>query len=251
MADTRRVAVVTGASRGIGRASARALAGAGLDVYLVAEGTEDELREACAECATAGGSARYGLFDLAQPDSGEAVAAAALAACGRIDVLVNNAGIRIRRPFGQFSAAEFDTLIAVNLRAAFLLSQAVLPAMRASGGGRIIHMASQLGLVADPGGALYGITKAALIQLTRSMALELAPEGILVNAISPGPIATEYYKARLDREPALLEQRLAALPAGRLGTPEEIAETVAFLATTGVRFMTGANLVVDGGYVIH
>jgi NAD(P)-dependent dehydrogenase (short-subunit alcohol dehydrogenase family) len=245
------VAVVTGASRGIGRASARALAGAGLDVYLVAEGTEDELREACVECVASGGEARYGLFDLAQPESGEAVAAAALAACGRIDVLVNNAGIRIRRPFGEYSAVEFDTIIAVNLRAAFLLSQAVLPAMRASGGGRIIHMASQLGLVADPGGALYGITKAALIQLTRSMALELAPEGILVNAISPGPIATEYYKARLDREPELLERRLAALPVGRLGTPEEIAETVAFLATTDVRFMTGANLVVDGGYVIH
>src|SRR5688500_13723208 len=99
MAETRRVAVVTGASRGIGRASARALAAAGLDVYLVAEGTEDELREACAECDAAGSSARYGLFDLAQPESGDAVAAAALAACGRIDVLVNNAGIRIRRPF--------------------------------------------------------------------------------------------------------------------------------------------------------
>jgi NAD(P)-dependent dehydrogenase (short-subunit alcohol dehydrogenase family) len=112
-------------------------------------------------------------------------------------------------------------------------------------------MASQLGLVADPGGALYGLTKAALIQLTRSMALELAPEGILVNAISPGPIATDYYQARLDREPELLKRRLASLPVGRLGTPEEIADTVAFLATTTVRFMTGANLVVDGGYVIH
>jgi NAD(P)-dependent dehydrogenase (short-subunit alcohol dehydrogenase family) len=252
MAENRRVAVVTGASRGIGRASARALAAAGLDVYLVAEGTGEELREACAECENAGQvRARYGLFDLGEPQSAAAIAAAALAALGRIDVLVNNAGIRIRRPFGEFSAADFDSVVAVNLRSAFLLSQAVLPAMRTAGAGRIIHMASQLGMVADPGGALYGLTKAALIQLTRSMALELAPEGILVNAISPGPIATDYYKARLDREPELLKQRLASLPVGRLGTPEEIAEAVAFLATTDVKFMTGANMVVDGGYVIH
>jgi NAD(P)-dependent dehydrogenase (short-subunit alcohol dehydrogenase family) len=253
MAETRRVAVVTGASRGIGRAAARALAGAGMDVFLAAEGTEEELRAACAECtaAGAGARARYGVFDLSQPSAAEAVAAGAMAAFGRIDVLVNNAGIRIRKPFGEFSADDFDAVVAVNLRAAFLLSQAVLPAMRAAGEGRIIHMASQLGMVADPGGALYGLTKAALIQLTRSMALELAPEGILVNAISPGPIATDYYQARLDREPELLKRRLASLPIGRLGTPEEIADTVAFLATTTVKFMTGANLVVDGGYVIH
>jgi NAD(P)-dependent dehydrogenase (short-subunit alcohol dehydrogenase family) len=253
MADTRRVAIVTGASRGIGRACARALAAAGLDVYLVAEGTEAELRDACAECVAADASARarYGIFDLAQPESADEIARAAVDELGRVDVLVNNAGIRIRRPFGEFSAADFDSVVAVNLRAAFLLSQSVLPAMRAAGGGRIVHMASQLGMVADPGGALYGITKAALIQLTRSMALELAPEGILVNAVSPGPIATEYYKARLDREPELLKQRLASLPVGRLGTPEEIAETVAFLATTEVRFMTGSNLVVDGGFIIH
>ena len=252
MADNNRVAVVTGASRGIGRACAHALAAAGLDVYLVAEGTEAELREACSECEAKGTSrARYGIFDRAHADAAEAIAREATGAFGRIDVLVNNAGIRIRRPFGEFSAADFDSVVAVNLRAAFLLSQAVLPAMRAAGAGRIIHMASQLGMVADPGGALYGITKAALIQLTRSMALELAPEGILVNAVSPGPIATEYYKARLDREPELLKRRLASLPVGRLGTPEEIAQTVAFLATTEVRFMTGSNLVVDGGYVIH
>jgi NAD(P)-dependent dehydrogenase (short-subunit alcohol dehydrogenase family) len=249
MAEAKRVAIVTGASRGIGRSCARALAAKGLDVYLVAEGTEDELQAACAECS--GVRARYGMFDLAKPESADAIARAALDALGRIDVLVNNAGIRIRKPFGEFSAADFDGLVAVNLRAAFLLSQSVLPAMRAAGGGRIIHMASQLGMVADPGGALYGITKAGLIQLTRSMALELAPDGILVNAVSPGPIATEYYKARLDREPELLARRIAALPVGRLGTPEEIAETVAFLATTEARYMTGSNLVVDGGYIIH
>ena len=255
MADgERRVAVVTGASRGIGRATARALAGAGFDLYLVAEGTREELEAACGECVEAGSKgarAQYGVFDLASAESAEAIAAAVHEAFGRIDVLVNNAGIRVRHPFGEFTAAEFDSVIAVNLRAAFLLSQAVVPQMRKLGGGRIVHMASQLGMVADPGGALYGITKAALIHLTRCMALELAPDKIAVNAISPGPIATEYYSKRLEREPDLLKRRLAALPVGRLGTPEEIGEAVVFLATTKVGFMTGANLVVDGGYVIH
>ena len=252
MSVANRVALVTGASRGIGRAVALALARAGLDLFLVAEGTEDELKAACAECESAGAKrAAYGVFDLSLPESATRVAAAALDAHGRIDVLVNNAGIRIRHPFGEFTAAEFDAVVAVNLRAAFLLSQAVLPAMRAQKGGRIIHMASQLGLVADPGSALYGITKAGLIHLTRSMAYELGPEGILVHAVSPGPILTEFYKGRLAREPDLLQRRLARSPVGRLGTPEEIAEVVTFLATTGATFMTGGNVVVDGGYVTH
>jgi len=252
MSQTNRVAIVTGASRGIGRAVGLALARAGLDLYLVAEGTGEELEAACAECESAGAKrARHGAFDLSRPESAEGVARAALDALGRIDVLVNNAGIRIRHPFGEFTAAEFDAVVAVNLRAAFLLSQAVLPAMRAVKGGRIIHMASQLGLVADPGSALYGITKAGLIHLTRSMAYELGPEGILVHAVSPGPILTEFYRERLKREPDLLQRRLARSPVGRLGTPEEIAEVVTFLATTSATFMTGGNVVVDGGYVTH
>src|SRR5687768_7961485 len=246
-----RVAIVTGASRGIGRACANALAKAGLDLYLVADGTEEELEAACAECGASGRIAKYGVFDLARADSAQEIAAAALAACGRIDVLVNNAGIRIRRPFGEFTAEEFDALIAINLRAAFLLSQAVLPAMRAQGGGRVIHIASQLGLVADPGSTLYGVAKAGLIHLTRAMAYELAKDGILVHAVSPGPIETEFYKERMRREPDLKGRRLAYLPVGRLGTPEEIAEVVTFLATTNATFMTGGNVVVDGGYVTH
>ena len=251
---TGKVALVTGASRGIGRAVARDLAARGFTLYLAAEATREELEAAAAECKAAHpqhADAHYGLFDLALAESADALAAAALKALGRIDVLVNNAGMRIRHPFGEFSAAEFDKVVAVNLRSAFLLSQAVLPAMRAQQAGRIIFMASQLGMVADPGAALYGLTKAALISLARSMAFELAPEGIIVNAVSPGPIATDYYKARLEREPELLKQRLEAIPAGRLGTEVEIAEVIGFLATTSATFMQGHNLVVDGGFVIH
>ena len=249
-----KVAIVTGASRGIGLACAKALAKAGYVIFLVAEGTEPELAAGsrdCTACHPQGEASRYGIFDLLNPSAGSEVAAAALAAFGRIDLLLNNAGIRVRKPFGEFSADDFDRVFAVNVRAPLLLSQAVLPSMRASGGGRIIHMASQLGLVADPGATIYGMTKAALIQLTRNMAFELATENIVVNAISPGPIATDYYKARLEREPALLEQRLAAVPAKRLGTEEEVAAAVAFLATTDATYIQGHNLVVDGGFVIH
>ncbi len=251
---TNRVAIVTGASRGIGRATARALAAAGLQVYLVADGTREELEAGVAECTAAHPASlpsHYGIFDLARTDAAQAIVDATVAAFGRLDVLVSNAGVRVRQPFGDFTAADFDRVVAINLRAGFLLCQAARPAMRASGGGRIIIMASQLGIVADPGAALYGLTKAALIHLARSLALELAPEGILVNAVSPGPIATEYYQQRLRREPDLLQRRLDAIPLKRLGRPEEVAEAVVFLATTPAGFIAGHNLVIDGGFVIR
>jgi NAD(P)-dependent dehydrogenase (short-subunit alcohol dehydrogenase family) len=249
-----RVAVVTGASRGIGRVTARSLAAAGMQVFLVADGTQDELREAAAECTSVHPgklAAQYGMFDLAEADAAAAIVERVLAACGRLDVLVSNAGMRIRKPFGEFTAADFDRVVAVNLRSGFLLSQAVVPAMRASGGGRIIFIASQLGIVADPGAALYGMTKAALIHLARSLALELGTDAITVNAVSPGPIATEYYAQRMQREPDLLRRRLEAIPLGRLGRSEEVAELVTFLATTPATFIHGANLVIDGGFVIR
>jgi len=249
-----KVAIVTGASRGIGRACAKELAKAGFIIYLVADGTKEELAAAAQECTAChpqGGQSQYGIFDLQDSSASQQIAAAALAAFGRIDVLVNNAGIRVRKPFGEFTPDDFDRMFAVNVRATLLLSQAVLPAMRKAGGGRIIHMASQLGLVADPGASIYGMTKAALVQLTRNMAFELAAEGILVNAISPGPIATDYYMARLESEPELLAQRLAAVPAKRLGKEEEVAAAVAFLALTDATYIQGHNLVIDGGFVIH
>jgi NAD(P)-dependent dehydrogenase (short-subunit alcohol dehydrogenase family) len=249
-----KVAIVTGASRGIGRACAKALSKAGFVIYLVADGTQEELASAARECTAShpnGERSHYGIFDLQSPSAPEQIVSAVLTSLGRVDVLLNNAGIRIRKPFGEFTAEDFDRVFAVNVRATLLLSQAVLPAMRKAGAGRIIHMASQLGLVADPGATIYGMTKAALIQLTRNMAFELAHEGILVNAISPGPIATDYYRARLEREPELLNQRLAAVPAKRLGTEEEVAAAVTFLATTDATYIQGHNLVIDGGFVIH
>lgn len=250
----RKIAIVTGASRGIGRAIARRLAGEGASVFLAADGTEEELQAAAGECREAGGgstAAEIGIFDLAQPGAAEAMVEAALNHFSQIDILVNNAGLRAHQPFGEFTHEDFERLVAVNLRAPFFASQAVLPSMRAAGGGRIIHIASQLGVVAARRTAIYGITKAGLIHLARVMALELAADGIAVNAISPGPTATEYYIKRLEHAPEDRKQRLADIPAGRFAEPDEIAAAVVFFASSDSSFIQGHNLIVDGGYVAH
>jgi gluconate 5-dehydrogenase len=168
---------------------------------------------------------------------------------GRIDILVNNAGIRARKGFGEFTHEDFDRLVAVNLRAPFFASQAVVPIMKAQGGGHVIHMASQLGIVASRYGAVYSLTKAALIQLTKNMAVELSADGISVNAVCPGPVATEGFKA--GRNPGELEQRARDVPIGRFGTPEEVAGVVAFLVSRDAGYVIGHALVMDGGYVVH
>ena len=243
-------AVVTGASRGIGRAIALRLAAEGAAIYLAADGTDEELKAAAAACEAAGApKAFWGLHDLAQASAVEAMIAAAHAQLARIDILVNNAGIRVRKAFGEFSADEFDRVVAVNLRAPFFASQAVMPIMRAQGGGRIVHIASQLGIVATRYAAIYSLTKAGLIQLTRSMALELAADGIGVNAVCPGPVTTEGFLA--GRNPGELEQRARDVPIGRFGTVEEVAGVVAFLCSKDAAYVMGHALVMDGGYVVH
>jgi NAD(P)-dependent dehydrogenase (short-subunit alcohol dehydrogenase family) len=247
-----RVALLTGASRGIGRETALALAAKGFCLFLVAEGTAEELASAEAECRAAGSTdAAQAAFDLSVPGAAEDMVAAALARFGRLDVLVNNAGIRCRKPFGTFTRADFTGLLEVNLAAAFFASQAVLPTMRAQGGGRIIHVASQMGRVAAEDNALYGMSKAALIQLTKNMAFELAKEGIQVNSVSPGPIATESNITSYGRIPGRTEQMTARVPLGRMGEPAEVAEAIAFLATAAGGYIQGHDLVVDGGYTIQ
>jgi NAD(P)-dependent dehydrogenase (short-subunit alcohol dehydrogenase family) len=250
---TGKVALVTGASRGIGRAIALALAKAGAAVYLAADGTREELSAVAAECRSHNAFCRaeFGLFDLSSADDVTHMVDAAISSLGRIDILVNNAGIRIRHPFGEYAAADFDQLIAVNLRAPFLASQAVVPSMRANGGGRIITIASQNGIVAAANSALYGVSKAGLIYLTKAMAFELAKDNIMVNAVSPGPIETEFTRERMEREPGHRELRASQVPVRRWGKPEEIAAAVLFLASTEATFIHGSNLVADGGYIIH
>ncbi len=217
-----KTAVVTGGRRGIGKAAALRLAA----------------------------KAAFALFDLAEA-AAEAMTEAALSALGSVNVLINNAAVRIRKPFGEFSADDFDLMIAVNVRAVLLASQAVLLAMRAGGGGRITNVASQMGLIAEKNATLYSLVKSSQINLRRSMALELAPDNIQVNAISPGPTLTEMIQSRIENEPGFRERKLAYVPAGRFAEVEEIAEAIEFLAITDAAFPQGHNLVVDDGYTIH
>ena len=245
-----KAAIVTGASnpKGIGSAIARRLAGEGANLLLVAEGPEDQLQAVAAECRTLGGGAcrvEAALYDLEQSGAAEAMVEAALQHFGRVDILVNNAAVRARKRFDEFTRKDFRQTVAVNLETPFFASQAVGPAMRRQGGGRIIHIASQMGLVAADQRTLYGMTKAALIHLARAMAYELAADGILVNAISPGPIDTA------TTNPETARKLLGYLRSGRRGTPEEIADVALFLATAAPEFLIGQNIVVDGGYTLH
>ncbi len=243
-------ALITGASRGIGQAIALRLAAEGAAIYLAADGTETELKDTARACRAAGApDARWCSHDLARNGEAEAMVAAAHQQMGRIDILVNNAGVRARKAFGDFSHDDFERLTAINLRAPFFASQAVVPIMRAQGGGHIIHIASQLGIVASRYGAIYSLTKAGLIQLTRSMALELSADHISVNAVCPGPISTEGFLA--GRNPGELEQRARDVPIGRFGTVEEVAGAVAFLLSKDAGYVIGHALVMDGGYIVH
>lgn len=247
--------LITGASRGIGAATARRLAARGASLFISGKDTEGRFAGVIAECRRCAPSDdatyAFGNHDLAEKGAAEAMVEAAATAMGRIDCLVNNAAIRIRQPFGAFSYAEFQQMIAVNLRGPMFASQAVLPHMRRQGGGRIVNVASQMGQIAERGSTLYGLTKAALIHLTKSMAFELAAENILVNAVSPGPTMTEYNQARTSADATLLAHKLSHIPAKRYADPEEIAEVIEFLLTTATTFLQGHDLVVDGGYTIH
>ena len=246
-----KVAVVTGASspRGIGNAIAKRYAQAGCSLFLVAEGTAEQLTAAVRECRKLGAPrVESATIDLADRDGAERMIAQAESLFGRVDVLVNNAGVRASVNFGEFTREQFDRVVGVNIATPFFASQAVLPMMRRQRGGRIIHIASQMGHVTFHQRALYGLTKAALIHLTRSMAYELGRENIIVNAISPGPIETG---RSLMRTAADTKKLMDKVPAGRFGEPEEIADVAFYLATTSASFLQGQDIVVDGGYIIH
>lgn len=248
-----KVAIVTGVSSpvGIGAAVARRLAGSGARLLVAADASPDSVAKECAELLGDAQGIIPLTADLGDPSAVAAMVAQAEKQFGRIDLLVNNAAVRINRKFGEFTLAEFDKAVAVNLRAPFLASQAVLPAMRRQGGGRIIHVASQLGSVAYQTRTIYGMTKAALIHLAKSMALELATENIQVNTVSPGPIATQPTLDRQRDDPDEAARRLDYVPMRRYGRPEEIGEVVHWLLTTDASFLTGHDLIIDGGYTIH
>jgi 3-oxoacyl-[acyl-carrier protein] reductase len=241
-----RVAVVTGAGRGIGVAVARRLHADGCAVALAdldAAAAEQAARELDGAAATAFGLA----LDVADKASVEAGFAAVAARLGRVDVLVNNAGVATLAPFLEFPAEAFARVMAVNVTGALLCAQAAARLMREVGGGRIVNIASVSGIRAGAGRTAYGTSKAALIGLSRQMAIELAPYGITANAIAPGPVETEM--ARRFHSDAVRAAYRRQVPAGRYAMPEEIAACVSYLASPEASYVTGVVLPVDGGFL--
>ena len=242
---TGRVALVTGAYRGLGFSIARGLAQAGATVILNGR-KPDELAKAAKALTDAQLKADVAVFDITDRDAIRAGVDAANATHGGIDILVNNAGIQRRAPLVDFSQKEWDEVIATNLTAPFVVSQAVLPGMIAKKRGKIIHIASLMSELARPTVVPYTAAKGGVRQLTRGMAVELAPMGIQVNAIAPGYFATEMNRALIDNAEfnAWVCKRT---PAGRWGQPDELAGLAVFLASGASDYMTGQMLVMDGG----
>jgi len=242
---TGRVALVTGAYRGLGFSIARGLAQAGATVILNGR-KPDELAKAAKALTDAQLKADVAVFDITDRDAIRAGVDAAIARHGGIDILVNNAGIQRRAPLVDFSQKDWDEVIATNLTAPFAVSQAVLPGMIARKRGKIIHIASLMSELARPTVVPYTAAKGGVRQLTRGMAVELAPMGIQVNAIAPGYFATEMNRALIDNAEfnAWVCKRT---PAGRWGQPDELAGLAVFLASGASDYMTGQMLVMDGG----
>lgn len=234
-----KAAIVTGAARGIGAATAQRLADEGCQVLLV-----DIIPEVMETADSVGGKGL--VLDIAARDAGERIAAAALEAFGRIDILVNNAGIGGSKHLQDSDDALIDRIIDTNLNAMLRVTRAV-SAHLTRPGGRIVNVSSIFGLIGYPGTTAYAVAKAGVAHFTRQLAGELAPEGILVNAIAPGVVETPMTAQRL-KDPYYIKLQVKPTPVGRVGKPEEQASVIAFLASEDAAFVAGAVIPVDGGY---
>jgi 3-oxoacyl-[acyl-carrier protein] reductase len=243
-----RVALVTGGGRGIGRAIAVGLAEKGARLAIsyrsndvTAEETAELVRQAGAECETFKG-------DVAFPEDVEALVKGVGEAFGPVEILVNNAGTRRDNILLRMKDAEFDEVIATNLKGMYLCTRAVLRGMVRARWGRIVSISSVVGLVGNAGQANYAASKAGMIGFTKSVAREVANRGITVNAVAPGYVETELTEELSESVKGWI---LGQVPAGRFGEPEEIAEVVAFLASEGAAYITGQTITVDGGMVMQ
>ncbi len=239
-----RTALVTGAATGIGRACALRLAQAGAFVWVNHLGQAGAAGDVVREIAAAGGRAQ-----AIEADVSDAAAVQRMAeAVGAVDVLVNNAGVIQEKPFLETTEADWDRMLAVDLKAVFLVCRAIIPGMLSKGQGAIVNIASDLGILGRERYAPYCAAKAGVIGLTKSLAREFAPQHIRANAVAPGPVATAMVS--LEHMSAEWVEKELAIPQHRLGAPEEIADTVLFLASDLSRFYTGQVLGPNGGSVM-
>jgi NAD(P)-dependent dehydrogenase (short-subunit alcohol dehydrogenase family) len=242
-----KVALVTGGARGLGRTMATALAEAGADIAL-----SGRSRDACQKTADEIGAAtgrrvRAFAADVTDIADVDRLAGEVESELGPIDILVNNAGINIRGPIQQLSESDWDAVIDTNLKGPFLCARAIGPRMVSRGWGRVINLASVLGVIALPGRAPYASSKAGVISLTRVLALEWAGTGVTANAICPGAFGTEMNRQLLD-DPVKYKEFVAQIPMGRWGEVEELAGAVVYLASPASSYVTGSAVFVDGGW---
>lgn len=246
-----KVAIVTGAARGIGRAVAQRLSDAGAKVVLNDKGHEDLLREASDALVKVGSPSISVVADVAEPDGAEMLKDRALATFGRIDVLVNNAAlVNVHQPWSEISLAQWDEIMKVNMRSCFLMARVCERALIESGSGRIVNIGSITSFLGHTELVHYATSKGGLVSFTRSLARELGPHRITVNTVVPGAIQTEsefeVFEGNLDHEAVIAQQSIK-----RRGMADDVSGIVAFLASSEASFITGQSIVVDGGWVMH
>ena len=241
-----KVVLISGGARGQGATEARMMAREGARV-VIADVLDDDGRKVEAEILEAGNEATYLHLDVTKEDAWRSVIEEAVKRYGKLDVLVNNAGILIRKGVEDTDEEEWDRIMAINAKGVFLGTKFAIPAMRKAGGGSIINISSTAGLTGGDGGSTaYSATKGAVRLLTKSTAIQYAKENIRCNSVHPGLIATAMVQDMLS-DPDKLQERMRRLPLGRIGTAEEVAFGVLFLASDESSYVTGAELVIDGG----
>ena len=245
-----RVAIITGGTKGLGRSMASGLASAGASIVVCSRNGDEAVAVADEIAADHGGKAAGVACDVTREKDVGRLVETTLAGFGKVDILINNAGINIRGPIEELTLEQFREVMEINTTGSWLCARAVIPSMKAAGHGRIINISSTLGVVGVAGRTPYASSKGAVLQMTRVLALELAEHGVTVNAICPGPFLTPMNEPIADK-PETKKFILGAVPLNRWGRMEEIQGAAIFLSSDAASYVTGSPVFVDGGWTAH